>query len=70
MKFVPATASVNGADPATAVAGVNVAIAGPVNVNTSAGEEEVIVFFTVTFTAPAVASWAAVTAAVSEVALP
>ena len=69
-KFIPVTVSVKGAPPAKAEAGLSDAMAGPLTVNALAGEEAVLVFWTVTFGEPAEASWALVTAAVSDVALP
>ena len=68
-KPVPATASVKAEAPATAVAGVNDVIFGALMVNVDPVEEAVLVFFTLTLTVPAEASWVLVTAAVSEVAL-
>jgi len=68
-KPVPATASVKAEPPATAVAGVKDVIFGALMVNVDPVEEAVLVFFTLTLTVPAEASWVLVTAAVSEVAL-
>ena len=68
-KFVPATVSVKGAPAATAEGGVSDVITGPLTVNVLA-EETPLGFRTVTFCGPAEASWALVTAAVSDVALP
>jgi len=70
MKFVPVTVSVNGAAPATAVAGVSDVIVGALTVKVDAAEDALLEFFTVTFTVPASMSCALETAAVSEVGLP
>jgi len=68
-KPVPVTARLKAADPATALVGLKEPIAGALTVNLYAADEALLVFFTVTFTDPAVASCVLVTAAVNEVAL-
>jgi len=68
-KPVPVTERVKPAAPATAEDGLNDETVGAFTVNEAAVEEALPVFFTVTFTAPAPASWVAVTAAVTDVAL-
>ena len=67
-KPVPVTVRVKAAPPAEAAAGLNEVIAGALMVNGDDAEPALPVF-TVTFAVPAEASWAVVTAAVSEVAL-
>ena len=69
-KPVPVIVRVKAAPPASAVAGLSLVILGAAMVKVDAAEEAVLVFFTVTFTVPTEAIWVAVTAAVSEVALP
>ena len=69
-KFDPVTVSVKGTPPATAEAGLSNEIEGPLTVNVLAVEDAALEFRTATFGDPAAASWVAVTAAVSEVALP
>jgi len=69
-KFVPVTVSGKDPLPATAEVGLSDAIAGPVTRNVCGGEEAVLELCTVTFCGPVEASWAVVTAAASEVAVP
>jgi hypothetical protein len=69
-KFIPVTVSVKGESPAAIDVGLSDVIVGPPTVNAIAEEEAVLEFFTVTFGDPAEASWALVTLAVSDVALP
>ena len=56
MKFVPAIVSIVSPDPAVIVLGFSEVIAGPFTLNALAVEDDVLVFFTVTFADPAEAS--------------
>jgi len=69
-KLIPVTVSVKAAPPAAVAVGLSAVIAGPLTVKSLAADEAALEFFTVTLCEPAEASWALVTAAVSEVALP
>jgi len=69
-KFVPVRVSVKGAAPAAIDVTLKDASVGPMTVNAIAEEEALLEFLTVTFGDPVEASWALVTAAVSDVALP
>jgi hypothetical protein len=70
MKFVPVTVMVVSGDPAGTALGLRELIVGPLTLKALAGEDDVLVFFTVTLNEPEAASCVLVTAAVSEVALP
>jgi hypothetical protein len=56
MKFVPVIVIVVSGDPEGTAFGLIEVIAGAYTLKVPAGEDEVLVFFTVTFTLPAVAS--------------
>ena len=68
-KLVPVMVIGVSGDPPTMAFGVSEAMMGPRTLNELAAEEMAVEFFTVTATAPAVASCVLVTAAVIEVAL-
>jgi hypothetical protein len=70
MKFVPVTVIVVSGEPAATALGLIEVMVAPLTLKALAAEDDVLVFFTVTLTEPAAASWVLVTAAVSEVALP
>ena len=57
-------------DPAAIEVWLSEEIVGPLTENALASEDTALVFFTVMFTAPDVANWAASTTAVRHVALP
>jgi hypothetical protein len=70
MKLAPETViGTEGAVPAAIEAGLTDAMVGPLTMNGLAEETAVLEFCTVTLCDPAEASWAVVTAAVSEVVL-
>jgi hypothetical protein len=68
-KFVPVTVSVKLESVAAAAVELSVPIVGALTVKVLAEVTAVAVFWTVTLPAPEVASWVAVTVAVSDVAL-
>lgn len=70
MKLVPAMVMVVSPDPAMIEDGVSELILGPLTVNTLAAEAAALVFFTTTFSAPAVAIAVAGTVTVIDVAVP
>ena len=69
MKFIPVTVRVKADPPAMASAGASEVMAGALTVNVLVPDDAAGEFWTVMLWGPAAASWAPVTAAVSDVAL-